>query len=164
MENGGRFEGEQIDQLKRLGGWAAKLHVLHLYIKRIVEEDSDTYGAWIPGRFKCLKTNRLTFISTTRIEFKWRKDCASHTEAYHWKGVCQLRNTAIPFPLKVLRTAKERKKRLWRKPSAYNYQLLPPAQKVLTDLEALDLFKDEFEQNLSVDAAMKRAKVGNDLS
>lgn len=44
VENGGRFETEQIDQLKRLGGWAVKLQFLHLYLKPIVEEYSDTCG------------------------------------------------------------------------------------------------------------------------
>ena len=70
IENGGRFEGEQIEQLKRLGGWAEKSQVVHLYIKRIVEEYSDTCGLLVPGRFKCLKTNRLTCVRTAGIEYK----------------------------------------------------------------------------------------------
>ncbi|KAJ7392791.1 hypothetical protein OS493_010450 [Desmophyllum pertusum] len=44
IENGGRFETQQVEQLKRLGGWAEKSSVVHLYIKRIIEKYSDTCG------------------------------------------------------------------------------------------------------------------------
>lgn len=40
----------------------------------------------------------------------------------------------------------------------------PPARNVFTEQVALDLFKDKFDQYLSVDEAMKTAKVGNSLN
>ena len=55
MENGGRFQRDQIEQLKRLGGWAEKSSIVHLYIKRIVEKCSDTCGLLIPGKLKTCK-------------------------------------------------------------------------------------------------------------
>ena len=49
LENGGRFEQQDIEQLKRLGGWCEKSTVVHLYIKRIIELYSDTAGLIVPG-------------------------------------------------------------------------------------------------------------------
>ena len=50
MENGGRFSDNQVDQLRRLGGWLPKSAVVHLYIKKIIEEYSDTHALITPGR------------------------------------------------------------------------------------------------------------------
>ncbi|KAJ7392792.1 hypothetical protein OS493_010451 [Desmophyllum pertusum] len=61
IENGGRFETQQVEQLKRLGGWAEKSSVVHLYIKRIIEKYSDTCGLLNEGlrsgeeREECLR-------------------------------------------------------------------------------------------------------------
>ena len=46
IENGGRFEDHHIDHLKRLGGWSS---VVHLYIKKVLEDYSDSAGLLIPG-------------------------------------------------------------------------------------------------------------------
>lgn len=48
IENGGRFGDHHVEQLKRLGGWSQKSSVVHLYIKRILEEYSDTTGLLVP--------------------------------------------------------------------------------------------------------------------
>ena len=51
MENGGRFTDNQVDQLRRLGGgWSPKSAIVHLYIKKIIEEYSDTIALITPGR------------------------------------------------------------------------------------------------------------------
>ena len=53
MENGGRFSDHQVDQLRRLGGgggWSPKSAIVHLYIKKIIEEYSDTLALRTPGR------------------------------------------------------------------------------------------------------------------
>ena len=49
MENGGRFSDHQVDQLRRLGGWSPKSAIVHLYIKKIIEEYSDTLALVTPG-------------------------------------------------------------------------------------------------------------------
>ena len=66
IENGGRFEDSTVEQLKRLGGWADKSGIVHLYIKRIVEEFSDTSGMIIPGKYK---RQFDFFVSTSDISF-----------------------------------------------------------------------------------------------
>ena len=50
LENGGRFEDVHFEQLKRLSGWAQKSSVVHLYIKWVVEEYSDTAGLLLHGK------------------------------------------------------------------------------------------------------------------
>ena len=50
MENGGCFTNAQVDQLRRLGGWSPKTAIVHLYIKKIIEEYSDTLALITPGR------------------------------------------------------------------------------------------------------------------
>ena len=50
MENGERFTDNQVDQLWRLGGWSPKSAIVHLYIKKIIEEYSDTLSLITPGR------------------------------------------------------------------------------------------------------------------
>ena len=53
MENGGRFTDNQVDQLRRLEGgrgWSPKSAIVHLYIKKIIEEYSDTLALITPGR------------------------------------------------------------------------------------------------------------------
>ena len=50
MENGGRFSDHQVDQLRRLGGWSPKSAIVHLYIKKIIEEYSDAVSLITPGR------------------------------------------------------------------------------------------------------------------
>ena len=50
MENGGRFTDNQVDQLRRLGGWSPKSAIVHLYIKKIIEEYSDTIALITSGR------------------------------------------------------------------------------------------------------------------
>ena len=49
IENGGNFSDNQIDQLRRLGGWSQKSAIVHLYVKRIVEEYSDVASLLTPG-------------------------------------------------------------------------------------------------------------------
>ncbi|CAH3162817.1 unnamed protein product [Porites evermanni] len=49
IENGGRFEDHHVDHLKRLGGWSQKSSVVHLYIKKVLEDYSDSAGLLIPG-------------------------------------------------------------------------------------------------------------------
>ena len=50
MENGGRFSDHQVDQLRRLGGWSPKSAIVHIYIRKIIEEYSDTLALITPGR------------------------------------------------------------------------------------------------------------------
>ena len=54
MENGGRFTDNQVDQLRRLGGWSPKSAIVHLYIKKIIEEYSDTVSLITPGRHRLI--------------------------------------------------------------------------------------------------------------
>ena len=51
MENGGRFADNQVDQLQRLGGggWSVQTGIVHIYIKKIVEQYSDSAGLTSPG-------------------------------------------------------------------------------------------------------------------
>ncbi len=49
IENGGKFEDTHIAQLRRLGGWAQNSAVVHLYVKRIIEEYTDTAALIMPG-------------------------------------------------------------------------------------------------------------------
>ena len=65
MENGGRFSDHQVDQLRRLGGggWSSKSAIVHLYIKKIIEEYSDTLALRTPGRHGLIAiTFNLTVI------------------------------------------------------------------------------------------------------
>ena len=39
-----------MDQLRRLGGWSPKSAIVHIYIRRIIEEYSDTLALITPGR------------------------------------------------------------------------------------------------------------------
>ena len=50
MENGGRFSDHQVDQLRRLAGWSPKSAIVHIYIRKIIEEYSDTLALITPGR------------------------------------------------------------------------------------------------------------------
>ena len=50
MENGGRFSDHQVDQLRRLGGWSPKSAIVHIYIRKIIEEYSDTLALITPRR------------------------------------------------------------------------------------------------------------------
>ena len=56
IENGGRFESQHVEQLRRLGGWADKSEVVHLYIKRIIERYSDTSGLLVAGKHTPIST------------------------------------------------------------------------------------------------------------
>ena len=51
MENGGRFADNQVDQLRRLGGWSIQSGIVHIYIKKIIEQYSDSAGLISPGRY-----------------------------------------------------------------------------------------------------------------
>ena len=42
MEHGGDWDSNVVAQLKRLGGWGDRSEVVHLYIKRIIKQYSDT--------------------------------------------------------------------------------------------------------------------------
>ena len=55
MENGSRFTGGQVDQLCRLGGSSVNSVVVHLYVKKIIEQYSDSAGLMTPGRYMSLK-------------------------------------------------------------------------------------------------------------
>ena len=54
MENGGHFTDGQVDQLRRLGGWSVTSGVVHLYVKKIIEQYSDSAGLITPGRYTSL--------------------------------------------------------------------------------------------------------------
>ena len=41
IENGRNFTENQIDQLRRLGGWSPRSAIVHLYVKRIIKEYTD---------------------------------------------------------------------------------------------------------------------------
>ena len=49
MENGGHFTDGQVDQLRHLGGWSVTSGVVHLYVKKIIEQYSDSAGLITPG-------------------------------------------------------------------------------------------------------------------
>ena len=51
MENGGHFSDNQVDQLRRLGGWSVQSGVVHIYVKNIIEQYSDSAGLLTPGRY-----------------------------------------------------------------------------------------------------------------
>jgi len=51
MENGGHFSDNQVDQLRRLGGWSVQSGVVHIYVKKIIEQYSDSAGLLTPGRY-----------------------------------------------------------------------------------------------------------------
>ena len=51
MENGGRFADNQVDQLRRLGGWSVQTGIVHMYIKKIIEQYSDSAGLISPGGY-----------------------------------------------------------------------------------------------------------------
>ena len=55
IENGGRFTDDQVDQLRHLGGWSVNSEVVHLYVKKIIEQYSDSAGLITPGRYMSLK-------------------------------------------------------------------------------------------------------------
>ena len=55
MENGGHFTDNQVDQLRRLWGWSVTSGVVHLYVKKIIEQYSDSAGLITPGRYTSLK-------------------------------------------------------------------------------------------------------------
>ena len=55
MENGGRFTDDQVDQLRRLGSWSVNSEVVHLYVKKIIEQYSDSAGLIYSGRYMSLK-------------------------------------------------------------------------------------------------------------
>ena len=44
MENGGRFTDGQVDQQRCLGGWSVTSGVVHLDVKKIIEEYSNNAG------------------------------------------------------------------------------------------------------------------------
>ena len=60
MGNGGRFSDNQVDQLPRLGGggggggggvWSVQSGVVQIYVKKIIEQYSDSAGLISPGRY-----------------------------------------------------------------------------------------------------------------
>ena len=51
MENGGRFTDGQVDHLRSLEGWSVTSGVVHLYVKKIIEQYSDSAGLITPGRY-----------------------------------------------------------------------------------------------------------------
>ena len=55
MENGGHFTDNQVDQLRRLGGWSVTSGVVHLNVKKIIEQYSDSAGLITPSRYTSLK-------------------------------------------------------------------------------------------------------------
>ena len=55
MENGDHFTDNQVDHLRRLGGWSVTSGVVHLYVKKIIEQYSDSAGLITPGRYTSLK-------------------------------------------------------------------------------------------------------------
>ncbi|KAJ7384135.1 Zinc finger and BTB domain-containing protein 8A [Desmophyllum pertusum] len=84
IENGGRFGQQHIEQLKRLGGWAEKSTVVHLYIKRILEEYSDTCGLLVEGLRDPQTRERLRKIPLAynyKLELPSSKNISSEKEA-----------------------------------------------------------------------------------
>ena len=51
MENGGRLADNQVDQLRPLGGWSVQSGIVHIYIKKIIEQYSDSASLISPGRY-----------------------------------------------------------------------------------------------------------------
>ena len=51
MENGGHFSDNQVDQLRPLGGWSVQSGIVHIYVKKIIEQYSDSAGLLTPGRY-----------------------------------------------------------------------------------------------------------------
>ena len=51
MDNGGHFSDNQVEQLRRLGGWSVQSSVVHIYVKEIIEQYSDSAGLLTPGRY-----------------------------------------------------------------------------------------------------------------
>ena len=55
MENGRRFSDNQVDQPRHLGGrggvWSVQSGVVHIYVKKIIEQYSDHAGVITPSRF-----------------------------------------------------------------------------------------------------------------
>ena len=49
MGNGGRFSDNQVDQLRRL--WSVQSGVVQIYVKKIIEQYSDSAGLISPGRY-----------------------------------------------------------------------------------------------------------------
>ena len=54
MENGGRFADNQVDQLRRLGG-SVQSGIVHIYIKKIIEQYSDDAGLISPGTYNLIE-------------------------------------------------------------------------------------------------------------
>ena len=51
MENGGRLADNQVEQLRPLGGWSVQSGIVHIYIKKIIEQYSDSASLISPGRY-----------------------------------------------------------------------------------------------------------------
>ena len=51
MENCGHFSDNQVDMLRHLGGWSVQSGVVHIYVKKIIEQYSDSAGLLTPGRY-----------------------------------------------------------------------------------------------------------------
>ena len=51
MENGGYFSDNQVDQLRPLGGWSVQSGVVQIYVKKIIEQYSDSAGLLTPGMY-----------------------------------------------------------------------------------------------------------------
>ena len=51
MKNGGHFSDNQVDQLRRLGDLSVQSGVVHIYIKKIIEQYSDSAGLLTPGKY-----------------------------------------------------------------------------------------------------------------
>ena len=64
MGNGGRFSDNQVDQLPRLGGgggvWSVQSGVVQIYVKKIIEQYSDSAGLISPGRYWLKLHMRIT--------------------------------------------------------------------------------------------------------
>ena len=59
IENGGRFEDHHIDHLKLLRGWSQKSSVVHLHVKKVLEDYSVSAGLLIPGE-ECWDIDDIT--------------------------------------------------------------------------------------------------------
>ena len=55
MENGGCFTEGQVNQLCRLGSWSVNSVVVHLYVKKIIKQYSDSAGLIAPCRYMSFK-------------------------------------------------------------------------------------------------------------
>ena len=49
--DGRHFSDNQVDQLRHLGGWSVQSGVVHIYVKKIIEQYSDSAGLLTPGRY-----------------------------------------------------------------------------------------------------------------